>query len=412
MSSAPHTPTAAAPVTASRGLPPVVYLLGAVTFLIGTSELIVAGLLPDIAAALHTTVSRAGLMITLFAAGMIIGAPVMALATMRLPRRATLILALVVFGIAHVLSAVSTDLTVVLVARFVAGIATGTFWAVGFVVAVAASGQAAAARATGILVLGITLANIVGVPLGTALGQALTWQGPFWILAGLSLATALLLTWVLPPDVRGHRATLREEVASIRRPRLWAVYLATALIQAAFLAPYSYVAPLLTDQAGLPAALVPLAMLGYGIGGVVGNILGGRLGDRRPYGTVNIAVGLLAVVLAAIVWWATSSVVAVILIALVGVFGFVGNPIMMSLIARASGPANTLAIALGTSAIQIGVAAGSALGGTAFDSGLGVRGPTVVGFTAAVLALFTLLALTATRARAASADAHRVQAPE
>ncbi|WP_312980635.1 MFS transporter [Corynebacterium sp.] len=249
--------------------------------------------------------------------------------------------------------------------------------------------------------LGITFANIVGVPLGTVLGQALSWQGPFWLLAALALTVAIMLAWKLPADAQIRRPSLREEIASTLRPRLWVVYLATAFIQAAFLATYSYVAPLLTDYTGLSASLVPLAMLGYGLGGVIGNIIGGRFGDRRPYATVNTAVALLAATLAAIVLWATNSVLAVIFIALVGVFGFIGNPIMMSLVTRTAGDVNTLAVALGTSAIQIGVATGSALGGAALDTGLGVRGPTIVGLIAAVLALLTLLALAGTdRARA------------
>lgn len=168
-----------APVPTEKvNLPPVVWLLGAITFIMGTSEMIVTGLLPQLSGALGVSVSSAGMLITVFAVGMMIGAPVMSLATLRLPRRNALIAALLVFAAGHVVGALSSGLGLAMVGRFAAALGNGTFWAVGAVIATAAAGPAASTRAMGVMVGGTTLANVVGVPLGTAAGQLSGWQTP------------------------------------------------------------------------------------------------------------------------------------------------------------------------------------------------------------------------------------------
>ncbi|MBV6756727.1 MFS transporter [Rhodococcus opacus] len=359
----------------------------------GTTELVVAGLLPEIAAALTVSVSSAGLLITVFAVGMMIGAPVMALATLRLPKRSTLIAALLVFAAGHVVVAISTSFEIVLAARFASALATGTFWAVGAVVAAAAAGPNASARAMGVMIGGVTMANVVGVPLGAAGGQALGWQGPFWVLAVLALASTFLIARQVPAQAGGDvsAASLREEFAAIRQVRMWLIYAATALMQGSVLAAYSYVSPLLTERAGLPAAFVPLAMLGYGAGALAGTTYGGRKGDRRPFLVLIPAAGLLAVVLAAITLFATSSAVAVILVVLLGTFGMVASPVLVALVVRTAGTAQALAVSLSTSSFNVGIAGGSWLGGVALASGLQNQGPPLSGL---VLALAALLPLT------------------
>jgi DHA1 family inner membrane transport protein len=169
-------------------LPLVVYVLAVGTFLMLTTEFVVAGLLPEIAGDLGTSVSRAGLLITVFAAGMIVGAPAMALLTRRMQQRTTLLLALGVFAVAHVVVAVASSFALLLAARFVAAFAAGAFWSVASVVATRAAGPAASARALGLVGAGGMLANVVGVPLGAFAGQLSGWRGPFWALAVLAVA--------------------------------------------------------------------------------------------------------------------------------------------------------------------------------------------------------------------------------
>ncbi|MEU1804751.1 MFS transporter [Streptomyces sp. NPDC019937] len=405
--------SAAAPLTGDGGgtvpagkvkLPPVVWLLGAVAFIMGTSEFIVSGLLPQISGALDVSVSGAGTLITAFAVGMMIGAPVMSVATQRLPRRSALVAALLVFAAGHVVGAFSSNLPLALVGRFAAALGNGTFWAVGAVVATAAAGPAASTRAMGVMVGGITLANIVGVPLGTAAGQLGGWQVPFWLLAALAVAAAAVIARRIPADTTRASTSLRAEATALRHPRLWLVYLAIALIQAGLMAAYSYVAPLLTDRAHLATALVPLALLGYGVGALAGTTVGGRLGDRRPYATLFPATALTTALLGAITLWATNSVVAVVLVVLLGTAGFANNPIVVGEVVRIAGAGRSLPMALATSAFQIGIATGSWLGGLALTSSLGLRGPSLTGFAFALAALLPLGLLAASHRRAESAQ--------
>ncbi|MGW4229936.1 MFS transporter [Streptomyces sp. NPDC004980] len=384
-------------------LPPVVWLLGGIAFIMGTSEFVVSGLLPQISNTLGVTVSSAGMLITAFAVGMMIGAPVMSIATQRLPRRLTLVAALLVFAAGHIVSALSSDMGLALVGRVLAALGNGTFWAVGAVVATAAAGPAASTRATGVMVGGITLANIVGVPLGTAAGQLGGWQAPFWLLAAFAVAAAVVVTpRRVPADTTRADTSLRAETAALRHPRLWLVYLATALIQAGIMGAYSYVAPLLTDRAHLATAVVPLAMLGFGIGALAGTTVGGRFGDRRPYTTLIPATAVTAAILGAITLWATNSIVAVVLVVLLGAAGFACNPIVVGEVVHIAGAGRSLPMALATSAFQIGIATGSWIGGIAMTSSLGLQGPSLVGFAFALAALLPLGLLAASHRKAAA----------
>ena len=396
----PPAPTSRGTSDADRRLPLVVWVLGAVTFLVGTTEMVVAGILPDIAAALDVSEPRAGMLITAFALGMTVGAPIMALATLRLPRRAVLVTACLLFAAGHVLGVVTDTFGLALAGRVVSALGTGTFWAVGALVATSTAGPARAASAMGVMVGGLTVANVVGVPVGAALGQRLGWQGPFWVLAVLALLAAGVVARLVPGERATTRTTVRDEVAVLRHGRLWLVYASVILTQAALLGTYSYISPLLTDRAGLSASLVPLVMLGYGAGSVAGSAIGGRLGDRTPWRAALSAAALTTLLLGALTLWATSSVTAVVLVVLLGMAGLVCNPILSAQVVAVVGPNRPLAMALNTSSFNIGIAVGSALAGTALASDLGAQGPPLAGTVLGALSLvpLTLLAWASHRA--------------
>src|SRR4051794_29739519 len=179
-------------------LPLVIYVLTAGTFLMGTSEFVVAGLLPEMAADFGTSVAHAGLAITVFAVGMIVGAPSMALLSLRLPRRVTLTLVLAVFAVGHTIVALTDSFTVLLAAGFLSAVATGAFWAVAAVVATRVAGPTASSRALGIVLGGGMLANVIGVPLGAFGGQRVGWHGPFWALTVLALLAASAVARLMP----------------------------------------------------------------------------------------------------------------------------------------------------------------------------------------------------------------------
>ncbi|MFF8315741.1 MFS transporter [Streptomyces bobili] len=374
-------------------LPFVVWVLAAGTFLMGTTEFVVAGLLPELSAGLGVSTAQAGLLITAFAVGMIIGAPTMAMATLRLPQRQTLILALSVFSVGHVVAALSTSFTVVLAARIVTALATGAFWSVGFVVATDAAGPQRATRATGVMIGGLTLANVVGVPIGSFAGQIVGWRGPFWALATLSALAAVFIGRFIPTQEQRAALSPRAEFGALRQGRLWLALSAAMFIMGGVLATYSYVTPLLTDRAGIPAGAVPFVLIAFGVGALGGTTTGGRLGERRPMGTTITAAAATALVLLLMIPLSTDAVTATVLVFLMGLTGFAVNPVVTALAMRFAGDAPTLTSALTTSAFNVGVAGGSWVAGVALDSSLGLTGPPLVGTVIAVLTLVPLIAL-------------------
>ncbi|MFF9002085.1 MFS transporter [Streptomyces achromogenes] len=387
------------PATSAPGkLPFVVWMLAAGTFLMGTTEFVIAGILPDIAPDLGTSVSYAGLLVTAFAVGMILGGPTMALATLRLPQRLTLVLALTVFAAGHILAALTTSFTVVLAARFVTALATGAFWAVGFVIATAAAGPANATRAVSVMMGGLTLANVVGVPAGSLTGHVTGWRGLFWALAALAVLAAAVIGRFLPRTPQRARVSVRDEIRALRQGRLWLALAAAVLIMGGVLATYTYITPLLTDRAGIPAGAVPLVLVAFGAGALGGTAIGGRFGDRRPMATTIPAAAATALALLALIPLSTTPPAAVFLIFLMALTGFTINPVVTALAVRFAGDAPTLASALTTSAYNTGIAAGSALAGQTLASSLGVTGPALIGALFTGLTLLPLIAL-ATAAR-------------
>ncbi|MFF4845204.1 MFS transporter [Streptomyces collinus] len=379
--------------SASGKMPLVVWVLAAGTFLMGTTEFVVAGILPDIALDLGAGVSHAGLLITAFAVGMIVGGPTMALATLRLPQRLTLVLALAVFAAGHVVAAVTGSFTVVLAARFVTALATGAFWAVGFVIATGAAGQANATRAVSVMMGGLTLANVVGVPAGSLVGRVIGWRGLFLALAVLAVLAAVVIGRFVPRTQRRAQVSARGEIRALRQGRLWLALAAAVLIMGGVLATYTYIAPLLTVRAGVPADAVPLVLVAFGAGALGGTAIGGRLGDRRPMATTIPAAATTTLALFALVPLSTTPAAAVALVFLMALAGFTINPVVTALAVRSAGDAPTLASALTTSAYNTGIAAGSALAGQALASPLGVTGPALVGAVFAGLTLLPLIAL-------------------
>ncbi|CAM5622926.1 MFS transporter OS=Streptomyces rochei OX=1928 GN=G3I25_04575 PE=4 SV=1 [Streptomyces rochei] len=374
-------------------LPVVVWVLAAGTFLMGTTEFVIAGLLPEMAADLNVSVSHAGLLITAFAIGMIVGGPTMAMATLRLPQRHTLVGALAVFALGHAVAALSTSFTVVLTARVITALATGAFWAVGFVIATTAAGPARSTRAVGVTMGGLTLANVIGVPIGSFVGHYTGWRGPFWALAALAALAAAFVGRFIPSTEQRAEVSVRAEVWALRQGRLWLALGAAVLIMGGVLATYTYITPLLTDRAGIPASAVPLVLIAFGIGALGGTAIGGRLGDHRPMVTTITASAATSLTLLALIPASNSPVAAVVLVFGMALAGFTVNPVVTSLAVRFAGDAPTLTSALTTSGYNTGIAAGSLVAGRALDSSLGLTGPALVGAVFAALTLLPLIAL-------------------
>ena len=385
-------------------LPLVVYVLALGTFLMLTSEFVVAGILPLIAGDLQVSVAQTGALITVFAMGMVVGAPLMAMLTMRMSKQLTLVLALIVFVGAHVVVALGQDFTLLLVARFVSALATGAFWAVSAVVATRAAGPSSGARAVGVVGAGGALATVLGVPLGAFVAQLVGWRGTFWALAAAAVLATVLVARLVPRDVPGaHPTSLRAELAGLRSGRLWLALAACATTCGGVLAAYSYIAPILIDQAGVTASQVPLVLTGFGVGSVIGTLLAGRFGDAHP-GPITIitpavtTVLLLAISLVSGSPWLTSA-----LVVLLGLFGLSANSVLIHLAVRFAGKAATLGSALSVSAFNAGTAVGTAVAGAALVSPLGTTGPGLVGTVIAALTLIPAIALAFANRRRAPA---------
>ncbi|MFD1721695.1 MFS transporter [Amnibacterium endophyticum] len=376
-----------------RRLPPVVFVLAAGTFLMLTSEFVVAGLLPAMARDLGNGIPQVGTAITVFAVGMI-ASPATVLLTLRLPRRSTLALLLAVFAAGHVAAALSPALAPLLVARFVTALATGAFWALSGLVAADAAGEAASSSALGVIQGGGALATVLGVPVGAFAAQAGGWRDPFWALALLAALASLLVLRTVPGGHARHGApTLRGELHALRRGRLWLVLGTCALVAAGVLSIYGFSAPLLVDCAGLPEALVPVALAVFGGAGLVGTLLAGRLGDRHPHAVVVGAAAITLAAAALLLPASSSPVPAVLVLGLLGLSGLSANPVLALLAIRAGGSAPTLASALTPAAFNTGTAVGTGIASAALAGSAGVLAPVQIGVVAAALVLGASIAI-------------------
>lgn len=398
--------TAVTAAPARAGLPLVIPVLTAGTFLMGTSEFLVAGLLPDIARDLSVGVAQAGLTITAFAAGMIVGTPAMVLLTLRLSRRTTLALALVIFAAGHVVAALSGDFTVLLVARFLTAVATGAFWAVSSLVAIDAAGPGAGARGVAVVGSGGMLANVVGVPLGSVAGHLIGWRGPFWLLAIAAAIAAVAVLRLVPAETGAHHTpSIRGELVALRSLPLWIVLLTCALVTGGVLSLFSFISPVLTERTGLPETDVPLALLLFGVAALIGTLLGGRLGDVHPTATVLVGGSIAFLTLGAFGIASTEPVPTLALFALLGLTGLSINPVLFGAAIRYGGAAPTLASALVPSAFNLGTATGTGITAAALGTGLGAAAPAVVGTVSAGLVVVVYGALTVALRRRRTAPA-------
>jgi MFS transporter, DHA1 family, chloramphenicol resistance protein len=354
-------------------MPIAVYVLGLSIFAQGTSELMLAGLLPELATDLHVTIPQAGLLISAFAVGMLVGAPVLAVVTLTWSRRTALLVFLTIFALTHVAGALTSSYAVLLATRIVGAFVYAGFWSVAAVTVVALVPATSRARAMSVVTGGLTIATIVGLPLGTVLGQHLGWQSAFWTVAGLCLLAMAGVLATLPADRPDPASTpqLADEFRALRNARLWLAFGTTALVTATILVVFSYLAPLLIQTTGLPPGAVPAVLALYGLGSFIGITLGGRFADALPFHTLFISITGLVVLSGVLAITASVAAAAIAVIALLGGFGFAANPALNARVFSLAGDAPTLATATNFSAFNVGITAGPWLGGLAIDAGAG-----------------------------------------
>ncbi|MDT0453943.1 Cmx/CmrA family chloramphenicol efflux MFS transporter [Streptomyces hesseae] len=388
-------PPNSAPQRPRTSMPAAVYVLGLSVFALGTSEFMLSGLLQPIARDMDVSIPRAGLLVSAFAIGMVVGAPVLAAATLRLPRRTTLVALLAVFGLGQVAGALSPSYGVLFASRVVSALACAGFWAVGAAVAVSLVPADARARAMAVMVGGLSIANIVGVPAGALLGQHAGWRAAFWAVAGMSVLGLAGVLALVPGTARAGGADgadaprLRSELAIYRDRQVWLALIATALNAAAVFSLFSYLAPLLTETAGLKESWVPTVLALFGVGALIGTAVGGRIADAHLFGTMYGGIAASAAVMALLALTAHLAVAAVALALLLGVAAFVTAPALNARMFNVANAAPTLAGATTTSAFNIGNTVGPWLGGLVISAGWGYPAVAWLGAVLAVLALGT-----------------------
>ncbi|MDA1362660.1 MFS transporter [Glycomyces luteolus] len=350
-------------------MPLPVYLLALAVFAMGTSEFMLAGLLPDLAADLDVAVGTAGLLTTAFAVGMAVGAPLVAALARRRPPRSTLLVFLGLFLVAHVVGAITTSFAVLFTTRIVAAFANAGFLAVALTATVAMVAPDRKGRALSILLGGTTIAVVAGVPGGALLGALLGWRATFWAVALLSLPAALGVLRGLPPTGETDGAPLRTELNVLRRSRLVLVMGLGALVNAATFGAFTYIAPVVTETAGLGDLWIPVVLVLFGAGSFAGVTAAGRLSDRRPGRAVAVAGPLLLLGWCALALWAAHPAVLLPLAFTQGALAFAVGSTLIARVLHEGADAPTMAGAYATAALNVGAAAGPVLAGIALATG-------------------------------------------
>ncbi len=389
-------------------MPLPLYLLALAVFAMGTSEFMLAGLVPDIAAGLGVSVQAAGLLTSAFAVGMIVGAPGMAALGRRWPARATLLGCVLVFALAHAVGALTSSFAVLFGTRVVAALANAGFVAVALSTAATLVAPDRKGRALAVLLSGTTIATVAGVPGGALLGTALGWRATFWAIALLCVPAAVGIVRGVPAGPgksAAHGAgqpSLREELAELTSPALvWAMVLG-ALVNAGTFAAFTFLAPVVTATAGLDELWVSVALVLFGVGSFLGVTLAGRLSDHRPGAVLVVGGPLLALGWSGLATSAASPAALMLLVFVQGGLSFAVGSTLIARVLHAAAGAPTMGGSYATAALNIGAAAGPALGAGALVVHPGDLGPVwvaaVVTGVAAVVAL-VLLPVIAPRAR-------------
>jgi len=384
------TSAAASAQPRARHLTFAVLALATGGFAIGTTEFVSMGLLPQLARGVGATIPATGHAISAYALGVVVGAPLIAFLGAKLPRRGLLVALMVAFAAGNALSALATSYGGLLVARFAAGFPHGAYFGVASLVAASIARPDRRGRAVAQVMLGLSFANVVGVPAATWLGQNLGWRSAYWLVTGLGLLTAALVLAFVPSCPGDRDASWRKELGALKRPQVLLTLLAGAIGFGGMFAMYTYIVPTLTDVGGLPESVAPIFLLAFGLGMVFGTWLAGELADWSVWRSLAIGgagQGLLLLAFAAAApagWWTLPIV-----------FGITatGSILVINLQLRLmeiAGEAQTMGAAMNHASLNIANALGAWLGGLVVAAGWGYQAPSVVGFGLAMVGLLVL----------------------
>lgn len=375
-----------APTTA-RGFPFPILALSLSAFAIGTAEFVIAGLLPDISRDLGVSIPGAGRLVTAYAMGVVVGAPILAIATSRMPRKLVLLAMLGIFIVGNFLSAISPNYAMLMIARVVAALAHGSLFGVGVVVATDLVAPSRRASAVALMFSGLTIANIAGVPLGTLVGQLYGWRATFAVITALGLVSLIAMAALIPADSSKGGIDIRKEFEIAGRPEVMLALLTTTLGWGCVFVLFTYVVPILEDVSGFSPHAVTVILFILGVGLTVGINVGGKVAD---YGVMRALIGLLALLAFLCAAFALAShdrIAAVVVLFLWGMAAFGTVPPLQTRVLDSAREAPNIASALNVGAFNLGNAGGALLGGLVIDGGFGL---TAVPLAAALVALVGL----------------------
>ncbi|MEX5575273.1 MFS transporter [Pseudomonas lijiangensis] len=376
-------------------------ILALSAFAIGTTEFVIMGLLPNVAADLGVSIPGAGWLVTGYALGVAIGAPFMALATAKLPRKAALVTLMGIFIIGNLLCALASDYNVLMFARVVTALCHGAFFGIGSVVAAGLVPANRRASAVALMFTGLTLANVLGVPLGTALGQYAGWRSTFWAVTVIGIIAFIGLVRFLPGNRQEEKLDMRAELAALKGAGIWLSLSMTAMFSASVFTLFTYVAPLLGEVTGVSPNGVTWTLLLIGLGLTAGNVLGGKMADRS-IPTTLIGVFIAMAVISTILSWSSAVLIpAEITLFLWAVAAFAAVPALQINVVTFGKAAPNLVSTLNIGAFNVGNALGAWVGGSVIAHGLGL---TSVPLAAAALAVIALLVTLITFRQTANPD--------
>lgn len=368
-------------------MPLPIIALAVASFCIGTTEFVIMGLLPEVAADLGVSIPAAGLLVTGYALGVVIGAPIIAIGTAKLPRKPVLIGLATLFVLGNLLCAIAPTYWTLMVARVITAFGHGAFFGIGSVVAASLVPANKRASAIALMFAGLTLANILGVPGGTALGEAFGWRMTFYAVVVIGLVSVAAIAWLVPAGVAPPgKGGVASEVRVLGKLQVWLAMIISALSSGSLFAVFTYIKPILTDVTGVSVASVTWILLLFGGGMTIGNLIGGKLADWKLMPTAIGALVVMAAIHVAFAQLSSSAPAAILLVFLWGVMTFVIVPPMQMRVVETASEAPNLAATLNQGAFNAGNAAGAWAGGAAISMGVSYADLPLVGAAIALSA--------------------------
>ncbi len=340
-------------------------------FSIGTTEFVIAGLLPDISRDLGVSIPSAGLLVTGYAIGVAIGGPILSLLTSRFPRKPTIVSLMVIFVVGHVLCAIAPNYLLLMAARIVVSFSHGSFFGLAAIISVSLVPPERRGFALSLVFAGISVANIVGVPLGTFIGNALGWRATFWVVGSVAIFAGLAMFVFLPRDAAQQRqgATIADQFRVLGHPQVYMTYAIIVLAMIGFFSFFTFIAPFLVEVTHIQPPYVPALLLLFGLGATIGILVGGRLGDWRPVQTLLFTFPVQTLVYSSVLLFAPNPYAMTFLLFAVGASVMVVNATLQGRILGGAAAAPDLASTLISSVFNIGIAIGAWLGATLLTQG-------------------------------------------